>query len=319
LVQVTQLVVDGAGAAEAVLWLNVGGSLQPSAATPVAALDGLSAVSMTGDDLPELPGEVSTPVRHRGEVLGALSITKPLGESVTSIDEKMLHDVASGTGLLLRNIGLQAELVDRAEQLRASRRRLVTAHDSERHRLERNLHDGAQQQVVAIKVKLGIARTLAEREGTPEVATLVSSLADATQEAVDAMRSVAHGIYPPLLEAEGLKVALTAANRTTPIHIDLDVETFGRYERSVEESMYFCILETIAHAIDGGATWARVELAESPDAVSFTVHHDGDVDTLLAVEDRIAAFGGSMTVSTDAPETVITGTLPKIDALAVTS
>jgi signal transduction histidine kinase len=184
--------------------------------------------------------------------------------------------------------------------------------------LERDLHDGAQQQVVAIKVKLGIARTLAEREDASEVETLVSSLAEATQEAVDAMRSVAHGIYPPLLEAEGLGVALTAAIRTTSIPIDLEMETFGRYERFVEESMYFCIVETVSHAIDGGAAWARVELVESRGTVRFTVHHDGDVTKLLAVEDRIAAFGGSMTVAPGPTETTITGDLPTVGTLAVT-
>jgi signal transduction histidine kinase len=302
-----------------VLWLKVGGSLQPSAATPAAALDAVSEVSISGDDIPNLLGQTSTPVRHRGEILGALSITKPPGESVTAIDEKMLHDVASGTGLLLRNIGLNAELAERAEQLRMSRRRLVSAHDAERHRLERNLHDGAQQQVVAIKVKLGIARTLAEREDAPEVGTLVSSLAEATQEAVDAMRAVAHGIYPPLLEAEGLRVALTAASRTTSIPIELEMDTFGRYERSVEESMYFCILETIAHAVDGGATWARVELAESPDAVRFTVHHDGTITELLAVEDRVAAFGGWATLTSSSSEGAVIAELPTVDVLAVTS
>ncbi len=317
LAQVTQLVADGTGAAQAVLWLKVGGSLQPSAATPVEALEGLSEVPMSGDDFPELSWQASTPVRHGGEILGALSITKPPGESVTGIDEKMLDDVASGTGLLMRNIGLNAELAQRAEQLRASRRRLVTAHDSERHRLERNLHDGAQQQVVAIKVKLGIARTLAERENAPEVETLVSSLSDATQEAVDAMRAVAHGIYPPLLEAEGLGVALTAASRITAIPVELEMENFARYERSIEESMYFCILETVARAIDGAATWVRVVLAESPDAVHFTIHHDGAITTLLAVEDRVEAFGGGVTVVPNNAHVTISGALPRADVPAM--
>jgi len=316
--QVTQLVVDGTGAAEAVLWLKVGGRLQPTAATPAAALSGLTDVPLVDDDMPVVGGEMSTPVGHRGEMLGALSITKPPGESVTGIDEKMVHDVASGTGLLLRNIGLSAELVARAEQLRLSRRRLVAAHDAERHRLERDLHDGAQQQVVAIKVKLGIARTLAEREGAPKVESLVSSLAHDTQQAVDAMREVAHGIYPPLLEAEGLGVALNAASRTSAIPIDLDTNNVGRYARHVEESVYFCILETVARAIDGGATWARVELAESSDSVRFTMHHDGDIQDLVAVRDRIDAFGGRLVAHVDGPDAVVTGHLPAGDLTAVT-
>ena len=316
--QVTQLVVDGAGASEAVLWLKVGANLQPRSATPIEALIGLADVSIRGGYLPDLPGDFSVAVRHRDEVLGALSISKPRGESVTDADGKMLDDVAAGTGLLLRNISLNAELTERAEQLRVSRRRLVATHDAERHRLERDLHDGAQQQVVAIKVKLGIARTLAERENASEVEILVSSLAEATQEAVDAMRAVAHGIYPPLLEAEGLGVALTAASRTTSIPMKVEMTGFGRYERAVEESLYFCILETVSHAIDGGATWVRVEVVEAPDAVRFTVHHDGTFDTLLTVEDRVAAFGGRVTLASSPAQSAVTAELPNIDALAAT-
>ena len=125
-----------------------------------------------------------------------MSITKPRGQSVTGGDEKVLSDVAAGAGLLLRNISLNAELTERANQLRASRRRLVEAHDAERHRLERNLHDGAQQQVVALKVKLGIARTLAGREGAERVAQIVESLAEDTQIAVEEMRAVAPRYLP---------------------------------------------------------------------------------------------------------------------------
>jgi signal transduction histidine kinase len=317
--QVTQLAIDGAGASESVLWLKIGASFQPRSATPMEALIGLADVSTAGGDLPDLPGDFVVAVRHRDEVLGALSISKPRDESVTDADRNMLNDVAAGTGLLLRNISLNAELTERAEQLRVSRRRLVATHDAERHRLERDLHDGAQQQVVAIKVKLGIARTLAGREDASEVETLVSSLAEATQEAVDAMRAVAHGIYPPLLEAEGLCVALTAASRTTSIPIEIEMTGFGRYERAVEETLYFCILETVSHAIDGGATWVRADVAESSEAVRFTVHHDGTIDTLLTVEDRVAAFGGRVTLASGPAESAVTAELPNIDALAVTS
>jgi signal transduction histidine kinase len=230
----------------------------------------------------------------------------------------MLHDIASSAGLLVRNISLNAELAERAEQLRVSRRRLVAAHDAERHRLERDLHDGAQQQVVAVKVKLGVARTLAEREGVPDVESLVSSLAATTQEAVDSMRAVAHGIYPPLLEAEGLEAALSAAIRALPIRVDLDSDEVGRYERSVEESLYFCSVETMTRAVDGGATWARIEMRETSDSVRFTVRHDGEVGDLVSVGDRVEAFGGELSLDVEAGEVVISGQLPMTDVVAVT-
>ena len=158
---------------------------------------------------------VVVPVRHGDDVLGDVSITKPRDDPPTPADRELLADVASGAGLMLRNVSLNRQLEQRAHDVRESRLRLISAQDAERHRLERDLHDGAQQQVVALKVKLGIAKTLAEREGAEQVASLVSGLAEETQQAVDALRAIAHGIYPPLLEAEGLEVALRAVERTS--------------------------------------------------------------------------------------------------------
>ena len=222
----------------------------------------------------------------------------------------MLADVASGSGLLLRNIGLNAELAERAEQLRASRRRLVAAQDAERHRLERDLHDGAQQQVVALKVKLGIARTLAEREGADRVAAIVTDLAGTTQEAVDAMRAVAHGIYPPLLEAEGLEVALSAGRRTFSVGVELGFEQVGRYERSVEESVYFCVVEIITRAIDGGADLVSLSLVGSAHAIEFIVRYEGEVGDLVAVADRLDALEGRLQIDHGEAVVTISGMLP---------
>jgi signal transduction histidine kinase len=309
LAQVTHLVADGTGAVAAVLWLRVGDHLQPHSATPTEALGGLSPVALAGEEVPELPGEAVIPIFHRQELLGALTITKPRGQSVTGADEKVLADVAAGSGLLLRNIGLNAELEERAEQLRVSRRRLVAAQDAERHRLERDLHDGAQQQVVALKVKLGIARTLAEREGADKVVAIVTDLAATTQEAVDAMRAVAHGIYPPLLEAEGLAAALSAVRRTFPVPIDLKILGLGRYQRPVEESVYFCVVEVITRAVDSGASSIEVSLVGTVGSVEFRVRHDGQLDDFVAVEDRLQALEGRFFVTTEATAIVVAGVM----------
>jgi signal transduction histidine kinase len=205
---------------------------------------------------------------------------------------------------------LNAELAERAEQLQVSRRRLVAAQDAERHRLERDLHDGAQQQVVALKVKLGIARTIAEREGAEPVAGLVASLADTTQEAVDGMRAVAHGIYPPLLESEGLEAALNAAKRTIPIPVEIVSTGIGRYERPVAESVYFAVLGTVTQAVDAGATRAVISLTGTDDKLRFTVDVDVAPGDLVAVRDRIDALDGTLTVTTNQAASVITGLVP---------
>jgi signal transduction histidine kinase len=187
---------------------------------------------------------------------------------------------------------------------------LVAAQDAERRRLERDLHDGAQQQVVALKVKLGIARTLAEREGADSVAGLVASLSDTTQEAVDGMRAVAHGIYPPLLEAEGLDAALASARRTVAIPVDITAERIGRYDRSVEESIYFCVLGVVAEAADAGATRVTVRLHGGPEVVRFSVEADSAVGDLVAVEDRVDALNGTVQVDRNADRTVVVAELP---------
>jgi signal transduction histidine kinase len=213
--------------------------------------------------------------------------------------------------LLLRNLRLNAELAERAVQIRRSRRRLIAAHDAARHRLERDLHDGAQQQVVALKVRLGLAKSIAEKEGAHEVAVRVASLADGTQQAVDAMRITARGIYPPLLEAEGLGVALTAAHRTVGLPLHIDLGDLPRYSRQVEETVYFCVLAAVARAEMAGASAAGVDVRGDRQALAITVVYDapkpGDLTELT---DRAEAFGGTVTTATSGQETTLTVTLP---------
>jgi signal transduction histidine kinase len=317
--QITQLLVDGTGADEAVLWLSLGDVMQPKAATPSSAIDESSPVPAAADGVAGLPGDLVVAVRHHGEVLGALAVTKGPGDVVTGADENVLADVAAEAGVFLRNIRLNAELAERAQQLRLSRRRLVAAQDAERHRLERDLHDGAQQQVVALKVKLGIARTLAEREGAESVADLVGSLADTTQQAVDAMRTVAHGIYPPLLEAEGLFAALSAAKRALPVPVEIVAHGVQRYGRSVEESMYFSVLGIVVDAVDAGASRAIISLIDDDQLIRFSVDVDATPADLVAVEDRIDAFEGTLNIRTDRGGLLVIGELPTSDRQRMTA
>lgn len=310
LAEITQLLVDGTGASEAVIWLAVGASLLPRAATPSSALSQLSAVDVGDEALEGILGDRVVAVRHRGELLGAMSITKERGDAVSGTDERVLQDVAAGAGGLLRNIVLNAELADRADQLRASRRRLVAAQDTERHRLERDLHDGAQQQVVALKVKLGIASTLANREGADELAAIIADVSETTQDAVDAMRTVAHGIYPPLLEAEGLEAALVAAKRTISVPMEIVSSRVDRYDRGVEQSIYFAILGTVNQAVDAGAKRAIVSLSSSDDTVRFLVDVDARPKDLRQVEDRIEALEGTVTAVSSSSGWMIEGLIP---------
>ncbi len=308
--RLAELLVSGAGAEEAVVWLRVGDQLRPEAATSSVAPE---PVPIDNRTLPELPGEAAEPILHAGELLGALSISKSKADPVTPSDQRLLEDVAAGAGLLLRNIQLNAELADRAEELRFSRRRLVAAQDLERRRLERNLHDGAQQQVVAIKVKLGLARTLAQREEVGEVADAVGELSADTQRAVDGMRAAARGIYPPLLEAEGVRAALVAAGRESAVPIDIESDGFGRYPPEIEATIYFCVLEALGSM--GGPETTRVSLGDNGEMVTFSVQNASAGSSsghgLTAVADRVEALGGTLEVEpVPGGGTVVTGRLP---------
>lgn len=305
------LLREGTGAESAVVWLQVGEPLRAEATSPAEAMSHYTGIDAE-DDLPNSELELSVPVRHGGELLGALGITKPRAHPVDPADQDLLADVAAGAGLLLRNLRLNAELVERAAQLQASRRRLIAAHDAARHRLERDLHDGAQQQVVALKVKLGLARTIAEKEGAGDLAARVADLADQTQVAVDAMRIVARGIYPPLLEAEGLGSALAAVHRTVNLPTQIDSPDLPRYSWQVEETVYFCVVAAVGRAEMVGATSAHVTVHGSHEWLTVKVSYDStdDGSDLTALTDRIDAFGGTVTTVSSGDGTTLTVQLP---------
>jgi signal transduction histidine kinase len=302
--RLAELIASGTGAEEAVVWLRVGDRLRPEAAT---SSESPPPVAVEGSELPDLPGDAAESIHHGGELLGALSISKVKADPVTPADRQLLQDVAAGAGLLLRNIQLNAELADRADELRSSRRRMVAAQDAERRRLERNLHDGAQQQVVALKVKLGLAKTLAQREEVDEVADAVADLAEDTQRAVDGMRAAARGIYPPLLEAEGLRTALVALAREASLGVDIEADGIGRYPPEIEATIYFSVLE----AIDQSSSGNRVTVAEDDGALSFMIEGANAGAGVAAVSDRMEALGGTLSVeSIQGGGTVVVGRLP---------
>ena len=246
---------------------------------------------------------------------------KPRGEAVSPTEDKLVADVAAQAGLVLRNVRLTAELLDRVEELRASRQRLVTAQDDERRRLERNLHDGAQQQMAAIKINLSMARTMAVEAGADDAAALIDQLKTYTDEAVQTLRELAHGIYPPLLASDGLGAALTARTRRAPLHVAVEADGLGRYSQDAEAAVYFCCLEALQNVVKyAEAGSARVEVAEHDGWLTFVVSDDGRGFEpssaargagMQNMTDRLDSLGGSLSVDA-APGrgTKITGRLP---------
>ncbi len=328
LVRMARLLAQGTGAARARVWLRVGAQVRPAAAWPDDD-DQPAPLTLTDDStLPALPGaDAVAPVVHHGQLLGALTVTKARGETLTPTDSKLLADLAAQAGLVLRNVRLTAELYQRLDDLRASRQRLVAAQDTERRRLERDLHDGAQQQLVALKVKLALARTIATREHADLAAQVLGQLAGDADDAITTLRDLARGIYPPLLAAEGLPAALRSQAAKAPLPVTVHADGITRYPQDTEAAVYFCCLEALQNTAKyAAATHATITLTETGEQLVFTVADDGqgfNPDTtprgagLTNITDRLHALGGTVEVeSAPGAGTRVTGQLPGGTALA---
>jgi signal transduction histidine kinase len=318
--RMARILAEGTGAQRADVWLRSAGGwrdaavwpLDAPAHEPVAAENGSLPVLNAVDRLIE--------VRHQGDLLGALSVSKRSGESLSPVEENLLAHLAGQAGLVLKNVGLTADLQARLVDLRASRQRLVSAQDEERRRLERNLHDGAQQQLVAIKVRLGLAEMLMERDPLKATATLDQLKGDA-DEALETLRDLARGIYPPLLADRGLQAALESQARKATVPVAVTAEQLGRYSQDVEAAVYFSVLEALQNVQKyAQASAVAVQLSEHDGTLRFSVSDDGrgfDVDAtargsgLVNMADRIDALGGTVNLrSSPGMGTELRGALP---------
>jgi signal transduction histidine kinase len=278
-------------------------------------------LAVTGDQLPEFPAASQAfPVRHQGDLLGALTLTKPPSEPLTPTETKLLSDLASQVGLVLRNVRLTSELQARLEELRASRQRLVAAQDEERRRLERNLHDGAQQQLVALGIQLNLAQRLASQEA-PQVAELLDRLRTQTTDALDNLRDLARGIYPPLLADQGLAAALITQARKSAVPVEVDADGVGRFPQDVEAAVYFCTLEALNNVAKyANARHARIHLFQRDGQLTFEIVDDGrgfDPSAtgygtgLQGMADRLDAIGGTLEVGSELGQgTKVVGRIP---------
>jgi signal transduction histidine kinase len=311
--RMAEIVANGTGARRAEVWLGVGSELRLVAAWPS---DGARehALALAGSELPEFPSsDQAFPVRHQGELLGALTVTMPPTDPLTPAQAELVRDLASQAGLVLRNVRL-------LEDVRASRRRLVNAQDEERRRLERNLHDGAQQQLVALALKVRLAEGLAEKD-PPRSRELLSTVQTEMQDALDTLRDLARGIYPPLLSDQGLHVALEAQARKAAVPVTVEAESVSRYPQDVEAAVYFSCLEALQNVAKyAEATSARVRLVHRDAELTFEVADDGrgfeaDKTPLGSgtqnMADRLAALGGALEIrSSPGSGTTVRGRVP---------
>jgi signal transduction histidine kinase len=317
--RMARILGEGAGAHSAQVWLRVDGELRTAATWPSS--EERQALAMTDGAIPQVPGaSLVLPVAHRGELLGALSLTKPPGERLTPTEEKLAGDLASGAGLVLRNVRLTEELLARLEDLRASRQRLVAAQDAERRRLERNIHDGAQQQLVALAIKVRLAQRFTDQDPA-KANQLLEQIESEVTGALEDLRDLARGIYPPLLADQGLVVALRAQAQKSPLAVDVEGESIPRYPQDAEACVYFCVLEALQNASKySDAQQVSVRLMDAGDWLEFSVVDDGvgfDPSArgygtgLQGMGDRLAALGGELQVeSAPGRGTTVSGRLP---------
>jgi signal transduction histidine kinase len=320
---------EGTTAALAEVWLRNGPELRRAAVFPIQSSIAAAVDFNNAEELSLPDADRAVVVQYQGEVLGALTVTKRRGEAITPIEVKLMDDLAHQVGLVLKNVGLTADLQARLVDLRASRQRLVAAQDGERRRLERNLHDGAQQYLVAIKVKLGLAEMLAARDPDKTKAAVVELKQDA-DEALEALRDLARGIYPPLLADKGVPTALQAQARKATLPVTIDADGIGRYPQETEAAMYFCSLEALQNIQKyAGASSAVVRLREVGDGLWLEITDDGrgfDINTtvrgngLTNMEDRLDALGGRLQiVSSPGKGTTVRASLPIARVLPATS
>lgn len=310
--RLARVTAEAVGAERSRVWLRSDGELLRAASWPPEPT--ATVRRLDGDALPDL-GELETafPVRHQGELLGAISVVARPGEPLDGTQEKLLGDVAAQAALVLRNVTL-------VEDLRASRKRIVAAQDDRARALERNIHDGAQQQLVAITVKLRLAQDLVTKDPTGTRAML-EELRAQTQSALEDLRDLARGIYPPLLADKGLRSAIEAQARKNVLPVRLAGDGVGRYVQEVEAAVYFCTLEALQNAAKyAGASSVDVRLAEVGGHLEFEIHDDGigfdPVTTpsgagLQNMSDRLSALGGSLEIrSAPGIGTSIVGRVP---------
>ena len=213
------------------------------------------------------------------------------------------------------------ELQTLLDDLRAAQRRVAAAGDAERRRVERDLHDGAQQRLMAIRLELGLVRELLDRD--PGAAgQRLDELHHELDATVEQLRELAHGLYPPLLASDGLHAALVSVARHSPMPVTVQGDGVTRAPRSIESAAYFCCLEALQNATKHAGSGANVtiDVGTSEEALTFRVSDDGagfDPEAvcpgygLINLRDRIDALGGQVEV-TSAPQrgTVVHGHIP---------
>ena len=249
------------------------------------------------DELDVGPHRHIRPVVHHGTVRGAVTLRKPLGEALTPAEDRLLDDLVAQTGLIIAQ-------QQQARQLQAAARRIVTAQDVARRRIERDLHDGAQQRLVTMGLELGWLEERAKATGEVELAARVRDVRAQLLEATAELRELARGLHPMVLSQAGLETALRMLADRSAIPVRITVSLAGRLPREIEATAYFVVGEALTNAArHSGAAVVTVEVATVAQELRVLVSDDGrggarpgDGTGLQGLADRLAAVGATLTI-----------------------
>jgi signal transduction histidine kinase len=332
--RMARLLAEGTTAAWAEVWVVVNGRLTLVAAHP------------DGSGGPTDPPPVGAPQRgdgirsvtvgHEGEPLAVLRVQERPGRPLSPVEERLFAGLAAQAGLALHAARLRAELTVRHEELSASteelrraRERLVAAQDQERRKLERDIHDGAQQQLVALGINLRLAQTLAGHGSSPARADqvparareLLGMQASAATDALQTLASLARGVQPPVLREQGLLPALRRVADTSPVPILVRAGTGGavRLDPHTEAALYFCATEAIQNAVKhAAASRVDVVLTVEDGRASLSVTDDGSGvvaasrgSGIANMHDRLTSLAGTLSIDSGAGRgTTVTARVP---------
>jgi signal transduction histidine kinase len=307
--RMARLLAEGTGAQWTEVWLMVNGQQERAASWPEHTSAGPDHGGATASVLTQ-------DVVFDGERLGMLRLQPQEGASLGPVEERLFSGLAAQSGPVLHRARLRADLARRAddlaaraEELQSSRQRLVDTHDTERRRLERDIHDGAQQHLVALVVNLRLAQTLAGKAPDRARAVLDEQVG-AVDTAIATLVDLSGALYPQALSDRGVAAALDSVLGSVlgagivPVHV-VD-HGLGRHAEAVEAALYFCAVEAVQNAVKHAAASAvTVELSADSDGARLVVRDDGvgyDDTTVVPgsglgnMRDRIDAVGGELTI-----------------------
>jgi signal transduction histidine kinase len=276
-----------------------------------------------GDLVPRLsepgPGRDLTVVESRGRPAVAI-----LHDAQLNDDPELLRAAGAVALLAAENAELDAGWNEALQELQRSRALIVRAGDNERRKLERNLHDGVQQRLIAIKINLDLARELAA--GDAVIRSRLDEIGHSVEEALDELRQVAHGLYPPALADWGLVAALERIHLRANAPLVVHATGIGRHPAELETAIYYCCLEAVQNATKhgGDAVHVSVMLRQDDDELGFDVSDDGpgfdpsaarSGTGLRNMRDRVDALNGRLSIVSSAGQgTIVSGSVPLRDA-----